>query len=156
MLSEEEKQEVQHELKLYPSPKNACIDALKIVQHHRGWISDDSVKDIADYLTMSPEEVDSVATFYNLIFRKPVGKYVILFCDSISCWVMGYENLLDHLKSRLGIDVGETTEDGLFTLLPVPCLGTCEQAPAMMVGEDLHVHLTTEKIDEIIESYRNR
>ena len=103
---------------------------------------------------MTPDELDSVATFYNLIFRKPVGRHVILICDSVSCWVMGYRGMEEHLKARLGIGFGETTADGRFTLLPNACLGVCERAPAMMIDEDLHTDLHPEKIDQILEKYR--
>jgi NADH-quinone oxidoreductase subunit E len=104
-------------------------------------------------LDMSPEELDSVATFYNLIFRKEVGKHVILVCDSISCWVMGYENLRDQLFSRLGIKYGETTPDGLFTVLPNCCLGTCDCAPALMIDHDLYRNVKVEELDDILRKY---
>jgi NADH-quinone oxidoreductase subunit E len=137
-----------------PVKKAACVEALKIVQEHRGWISDESLKGVAAYLEMSPEELDSVATFYNLIFRKPVGRHVILLCDSISCWVMGYENILAQLTQRLNIKYGETSADGRFTLLPNPCLGTCDCAPALMIGSDLYRNLKPEQLDEILSKYK--
>jgi NADH-quinone oxidoreductase subunit E len=154
MLSTEEKQKIEHEIGQVPLRKAACIEALKIVQHHRGWISDESVKDIAGFLEMSAEEVDSVATFYNLIFRRPVGRNVILLCDSISCWVLGYDGIKTKLMELLGIKYGETTSDGRFTLLPNPCLGTCDHAPAMMIGNDLYRDLKTEQLKEILDKYK--
>lgn len=154
MLTDEEKKEIQEEIKHYPIKKAASIEALKVVQKYRGWVSDESIKDIATELEMSAEELDSVATFYNLVFRKPVGKNVILVCDSISCWVMGYEKLYDHLKKKLGIQFGETTKDNRFTLLTIPCLGTCDRAPALMINNDLHRDLTPEKLDKILEKYK--
>jgi NADH-quinone oxidoreductase subunit E len=154
MLTDEERKEIQEEITHYPVKKAACIEALKIVQKYRGWVSNESIKDIAAELDMSSEELDSVATFYNLVFRKPVGKNVILVCDSISCWVMGYEGLYQHLKQKLGIQFGETTQDNLFTLLPIPCLGTCDHAPALMINNDLHRDLTAEKLDKILEKYK--
>jgi len=123
------------------------------VQRHRGWISDETLDEVADFLDMTPAELDSVATFYNLIFRKPVGRHVILLCDSVSCWIMGYESMLEYLKKRLGVGFGETTPDGRFTLLPHVCLGACDQAPAMMVDGDLHVELDPDKIDRILSMY---
>src|ERR1041385_3227048 len=116
MLTETEIQAIDHEIKLVPYKKAAVIEALKIVQQHRGWVSDDSVEAIASYLEISPAEVDSVATFYNLIFRKPVGQHIILLCDSISCYVMGYKSLYAALQQKLGIKFGETTGDKRFTL----------------------------------------
>jgi NADH-quinone oxidoreductase subunit E len=154
MLSEQEKNEIQEEIKHYPIKKAASIEALKVVQKHRGWVSDEGIKDIAAELEMSAEELDSVATFYNLVFRQPVGKNVILMCDSISCWVMGYEKMYDHLKKKLGIEFGQTTKDNRFTLLTIPCLGTCDCAPALMINNDLHRDLTPEKLDKILEKYK--
>jgi NADH-quinone oxidoreductase subunit E len=152
MLTEEEKKEIMAELRHYEHTQAACVEALRIVQRRRGWVSDE-IGEIAGLLDMTPEELDGVATFYSLIFRRPVGRHVILICDSVSCWVMGYEGLLGHLTSRLGIGLGETTADGLFTLLPVACLGVCERAPAMMIGDRLYTDLTPDRIDEIIEKY---
>ena len=126
---------------------------MKIVQRHRGRVSDESLEDLAPLLEMSVAELDNVATFYNLIYRKPVGENVILLCDSISCWLMGYEGIRNHLQDRLGIQYGQTTSDGKFTLLPMVCLGTCDHAPAMMVGEELYRDLSPEKVDQILEKY---
>ena len=154
MLTVEEIKEIEHAIKLVPYKKAASVEALKVVQEHRRWISDESLRDVAKFLDMSPEELDSVATFYNLIFRKEVGKHVILVCDSISCWVMGYENLRDQLFNRLGIKYGETTTDGLFTVLPNCCLGTCDCAPALMIDNDLYRNIKVEQLDEILLKYR--
>jgi NADH-quinone oxidoreductase subunit E len=154
MLTELEKEEILEEIKQYPYPAVACIDALKIVQKHRGWISDESVMDIAGMLDVSVEEVDGVATFYTRIYRKPVGRNVILLCDSVSCLVMGYESLYEHISGKLGISFGETTPDDRFTLLPNSCLGDCDNAPAMMVNNDHYNNLTVEKIDELLEKYK--
>lgn len=154
MLSEEEIKEIQEEIKQYPYPAAACIDALKIVQHHRGWVSDESVKDIGQILGISNEEVDSVATFYSRIYRKPVGRNVILVCDSVSCMIMGYAKIYDYLSEKLGISFGETTSDGRFTLLPNSCLGDCDHAPAMMINNDQYNRLTSEKVDELLDFYK--
>ncbi len=152
-LTAEEMRAINHEIEIVPYKKAAVIEALKIVQQHRGWISDDSVDAIAAYLEMSPAEVDSVATFYNLIFRKPVGRHVILLCDSISCYVMGYKKLQDALQQKLNIKFGGTTGDQRFTLLPNCCLGCCDRAPALMIDEDLYQDVTVEMIDDILKKY---
>jgi len=154
MLSEEEIMEIREEIKQYPYPAVACIDALKIVQNHRGWVSDESIKDIAQVLGLSNEEVDSVATFYSRIYRKPVGRNVILICDSVSCMILGFESLYGYLSKKLGISWGETTSDGQFTLLPISCLGDCDNAPAMMINADHFNRLTVEKIDELLDRYK--
>lgn len=153
MLSVEEQKDLEEELKIVPYKKAATIEALKIVQKHRGWVSDDGVKDIAEFLEITPDEVDGVATFYNLIFRRKVGKHVILVCDSVSCWILGYNQILDYLNKKLGIKFGETTSDGKFTLLPISCLGTCDHAPALMIDNDLYRDLTTDLLDPILEKY---
>jgi NADH-quinone oxidoreductase subunit E len=154
MLTEAEQKEIEAEIAHYPNKRAACVDALKIVQKDHGWISDESLKDVADFLEMTPDELDGVATFYNLIFRRPVGKHVILLCDSVSCWIMGYPNIRQKLNEELGIDFGETTPDGQFTMLPIVCLGDCDHAPAMMVDGDLYHDLDADKILPILEKYR--
>ena len=154
MLTTEEIHEIEHAISLVPVRKAAGIEALKIVQEHRRWVSDESLREVAAYMKMSAEELDSVATFYNMIFRRPVGRHVILVCDSISCWVMGYENILAHLTSHLGIKLGQTTKDDRFTLLPNCCLGTCDRAPALMIDHDLYRDLTTDQLDDILEKYK--
>lgn len=150
MLSEIERQEIEEELRHAPTPQSACIDAMKIVQKHRGWVSDEALVDISDVLGMSCAELDHTATFYNLIFRHPVGEHVILVCDSVSCWLTGYETVMQALTRKLGIQPGETTADGKFTLLPTVCLGHCEIAPVMMMDGEIHGNLTEEKIDELL------
>ena len=153
MLNHKEKEEIEEEIKLYPYRGAACIDALKIVQHHRGWISDEAIRDIAGELDLSIEEVDSVATFYTRIYRKPVGRNIILVCDSVSCLVMGYESVYKYISEKLSIRFGETTPDGRFTLLPISCLGDCDHAPALMINNDLHHDLDLSRIDEILNKY---
>ena len=154
MLTDEERKEIEAELERYPTKQAVCIDAMRIVQRHRGWVSDESIRDIAETLGMSPADLDGVATFYNLIYRKPVGRHVILICDSVSCWIMGYDGLREHLTKRLGIGFGETTPDNRFTLLPIVCLGACDHAPVMMVDNDLHANLDPARIDAILEEYQ--
>src|SRR6188768_2494334 len=138
MLTTDEITEIDKAISLVPVRKAAGIEALKIVQQRRRWISDETLRDVAAHMRMSAEELDSVATFYNLLFRRPVGRHVILVCDSISCWVMGYENLVVALKQKLNIAFGETTTDSRFTLLPNCCLGCCDGAPALMIDNDLY------------------
>jgi NADH-quinone oxidoreductase subunit E len=154
MLTEAEKKEIEAKIAHYPNKRAACVDALRIVQKRNGWISDESLKDVADFLEMTPDELDGVATFYNLIFRRPVGKHVILLCDSVSCWIMGSPKIREKINEELGIDFGETTPDGRFTLLPIVCLGDCDHAPAMMVDRDLYHDLDDDKIMQILEKYR--
>jgi len=154
MLTEKEIQEINAELSHAVTKASASVDALNIIQRSRGWVSDEAVKDVAALLEMTADELDAVATFYSFIFRRPVGRHVILICDSISCWVMGYNPLLDLLKANLDIVFGETTEDRRFTLLPISCLGACDRAPAMMVDEDLYGPVTAEMMEGILGNYQ--
>ncbi|MDK1022609.1 MAG: NADH-quinone oxidoreductase subunit NuoE [Gammaproteobacteria bacterium] len=151
VLSQQEIDAIEAEIEHLPDRKSAAIDALKIVQKYRGWVSDDSLRATAKLLEMSDEELDGIATFYSLIYRHPVGEKVVMYCDSVSCWIMGGNKVRDRLKEKLQIEPGQTTEDGKYTLLPVTCLGDCDHAPAMMVGDDLHHDLTPESLDKIFE-----
>ena len=154
MLTAEERQEIEAELAHYPTKQAVCIDAMKVVQRHRGWVSDENIRDIGELLEMSPADLDGVATFYNLIFRKAVGRHVIMLCDSVSCWIMGYERMRAHLTEKLGIQFGETTPDNRFTLLPIVCLGACQHAPTLLVDNELHGDLDPAKIDAVLEGYK--
>jgi NADH-quinone oxidoreductase subunit E len=151
MLSETERTEIEAEVRRYPDRQAGCIDALRIVQKHRGWVSDEGIRDVAGSVGISRHEVDAVATFYNLIYRRPVGRHVIHVCDSVSCWIMGCDRVCERLQQVLGIGWGETTGDGRFTLLPIPCLGACDQAPAMLLDGELHVGLTPETVERTLE-----
>jgi NADH-quinone oxidoreductase subunit E len=154
MLTEQEIAEIRHEMAHYEDPRAASIEALKIVQKRHGWVSDEQLKAAAEVLGMSAEQLDSVATFYNLIYRRPVGRHVIKLCDSVACHIMGYDRLRERLQQKLGIGLGQTTADNRFTLLPIPCLGTCDHAPAMLVGDDLHRDLEdVSKLDAVLEKY---
>jgi NADH-quinone oxidoreductase subunit E len=151
MLTEQEKAEIEATFHEYPRKQNATLSALRVVQNHRGWISDEDLADIAELLEISPDALDSVATFYNLIFRRPVGQHIIRVCDSVSCWIMGYDRIRERLTARLGIDLGETSADGEFTMLPIACLGACDHAPALMIDEALYQDLEPQGIDRILE-----
>ncbi len=153
-ISDEARKEIEDMFPHVPYKKALCIDALRIVQKYQSWVSDDDIKELSEILEMSPDEIDSVATFYNMVFRKPVGRHVIMICDSVSCWVMGYEQILEALKNKLSIKYGETTADNRFTLLPIVCLGNCDHAPTMIIDRDLHNDLTIDKLDEILEQYQ--
>ena len=153
-ISDEARKEIEDMFPHVPYKKALCIDALRIVQKYKSWISDDAIKELSEILEMSPDEIDSVATFYNMVFRKPVGRHVIMICDSVTCWVMGYENILEALKNKLAIKYGETTADNRFTLLPIVCLGNCDHAPTMIIDRDLHNDLTIDKLDKILEQYQ--
>lgn len=148
-LSEAELTEIDREISHVPYRSAAAIDALKIVQSHRGWVCDESLQAIAHHLEMSPAELEGIATFYNLIFRRPVGDKVILLCNSITCWIKGCDNLQEKITDQLGIGLGQTTPDNRYTLLPVTCLGACDKAPVMMVGDDLLENVTEQDMQTL-------
>jgi len=154
ILSKEQVSEIQEIYRHFPLKSAACIQGLKVIQKHHRWVSDEAVKELGEILEMSPEAVDSVATYYSLIFRRPVGRHVILSCNSVSCWIMGCNKIVDKLKNKLAIEYGETTKDDCFTLLSIPCLGSCDHAPAMIIDEDLHRNLTADGLDKILGMYK--
>ncbi len=151
-LTPEERAEIEHEISHYPNRQAATIEALKIVQKYQRWVSDGKVKAIAEVLDISPDAVDAVATFYNRIYRQPVGQKVLAICDSVSCWLLGCTELMDHASRSLDIEPGETSSDGRFTLLPTPCLGACDRAPVMKFEDKLITNLTAETLDWILKS----
>ncbi|NOR18802.1 MAG: NADH-quinone oxidoreductase subunit NuoE [Xanthomonadales bacterium] len=151
-LSKKEINAIKQEISHYEDKSAASIEALKIVQKHRGWVSDESLKATAALLELSADKLDGVATFYNLIYRRPVGKKVIHYCNSVSCWMLGSDNICATISTQLGIKPGETTEDGEYTLLPIVCLGDCDHAPVMLIGDKLHRNLDEIKIAELFEN----
>lgn len=135
-------------------PRELVVDIMLALQEHYGHLSDEAVEEAAVLLGMSPLEIEQVATFYTFIYREPVGKYVIHVCDSIICWMDGYESIKDYLCNKLDINLGGTTADGLFTLLPVCCIGYCDQSPAMLINRKVYGNLTPEKIDAVLEKLK--
>lgn len=153
VLAPEDWEAMRAELKHFEQPQAACIEALKIVQRRYGWVPNGAIPAIAEALELPPANVEGVATFYSLIFRQPVGRHVILLCDSSSCFLNDYEVLRGAFEKRLGIGFGETTEDGRFTLLPVCCLGACDRGPALMIDDDTFGPVRAEDIDQLLEAY---
>lgn len=151
VLTAEEKEEIDREASHYENKSSVGLEALRIVQKHRGWISEDSIQAISDYLTIPVAQLESVATYFQLIFRQPVGKEVIYLCKSASCWVMGCDRLQKRICETLNIKAGQTSADGIFTLLETPCLGDCDKAPVLMLGEEMHRNLDESAIDELID-----
>ena len=156
ILTAAEIADIRAELAHYPDPRAASIEALKVIQTHRGWVPDEPLKAVATLLDMSPEDLDAVATFYNLIFRRPVGRTVIYCCNSVSCWMLGADAVRERLSERLGIGFGETTPDGAYTLLPIVCLGACDHAPVVMVGERLCRDVAPATVDTLLADGPNR
>ncbi|WP_043114826.1 NADH-quinone oxidoreductase subunit NuoE [Solimonas soli] len=153
VLSDAEKHEIEHELTHFPDGRAASIEALKIVQKHRGWVPDGALEPIARMIGIGAAELEGVATFYSLIYRQPVGRHVIKVCDSITCFLVGYDEIKATLERTLGIGYGQTTADGRFTLLPICCIGACDKGPALMIDDDLHTDLTPQNVVGLLEAY---
>jgi NADH-quinone oxidoreductase subunit E len=153
MLTDAERQRIDGVRALYETQVAASVEAMRIVQDTRGWVSDETLADVAGYLDVSTSYLESLATFYSMIFRRPVGRHLIMVCDSVCCWMDGSEELIRHIGERLGAGLGETTADGRFTLLPVVCLGACDKAPAMLIDWQLHGPVTPEGLSSILALY---
>jgi NADH-quinone oxidoreductase subunit E len=135
--------------------RSAVIMALRLLQNERGWLADEQLDALACYLNLAKIEVYEVVSFYSMFDRTPVGKHKIAVCNSISCHLCGSKKLIDHLKKRLKIELGQTTSDGLFTLKETECLAACDGAPAMMVDETTYEeNVTPERADQLIETLR--
>jgi NADH-quinone oxidoreductase subunit E len=154
MLSEVARNRILEEKGRYPDRRSAVMPALYVVQQEEGHLSLEGMSEVARLLDIPHSDVIGVATFYSMYFESPKGRYVLDVCKTISCALLGAESLVDYLSRKLGIKVGETTQDGLFTLRTVECLGACGGSPVMMVGDTYYENLTAEKLDEIIEDLR--
>lgn len=153
-LCADEIDEIKAEMARYTDKAAVAIEALKIVQRHRRWISDGSLVAIAKLLDMQPAQLEAVATFYNLIYRQPVGKTVIHYCNSVSCWMLGGDQVAESLCRRLNVKPGEMSADGEYTVLPIVCLGACDHAPAMLVGDELVLDVSEDSVGEILRDGR--
>ena len=135
-------------------PRELAVDVMFALQNHYGYLSDEALEEAAGLLQMSPLELEELATFYDFVYREPVGKYVIHFCDGVVCWMNGYPSVLEYLFKKLAIRPGETTEDGLFSILPTACIGYCDLSPAVLINGRPYGPLTPEKVDELLERFR--
>jgi len=151
MIPDQLRHELEQRVSGAVTNREAAVDVMKELQRHYGWLTDEAVQEAAGLLGLSPLQVEELATFYEMIYRRPVGRHVIHVCDSISCWSMGGEPLLKQFETLLGITVGATTPDGAFTLLPCCCLGNCGKAPAVMVGERIYGPIAAKDARGLIE-----
>jgi len=154
MLPEDLNNSLKAKVATVDHPREMVVDVMFAIQEHYGHLTDEGVVETAQFVSMSPLEVEQLATFYTFIYREPVGKYVIHVCDSVVCWMNGFETIKDYLSKKLGIADGETTPDGLFTLLPVCCVGYCDRSPAILINKKVYGPLTEEKLDEILEKLK--
>lgn len=139
----------------YPATekKSAVMRALMVVQEEQGYLTETAMQAVADYLEMPAIAVYQVASFYTMYEKKPVGRHVVNVCTNISCKLRHSDKIVDVLKEKMGVSLGETTEDGRFTLRAVECLGACVNAPMMQIDKTYHEHLTSEQLDEILAQY---
>ena len=151
VFSEAQLTEVRRLQSLYPDPRGALLPVLYMAQESFGWISLEVEEYVAGVFSLSPAHVHEVVTFYTLYFRERPGRHVVSVCHNLSCHLAGAPGIIAHLKQRLGVDPGETTEDGRVTLLSVECLCACEAAPMMQVDDRYELNLTTPKVDRILE-----
>lgn len=158
LLSEQAYKLIDIELAKYPAEQrqSAVMSALRIAQTEKGWVSAEVIDDIAKYLGMPPVAVQEVATFYNMYDLKPLGRYKVTVCTNLPCALREGEKTLDYLKEQLGIDVNETTEDGLITLKEGECMGACGDSPVLLVNNHhMCVRMSKERIDEMLQDIRN-
>lgn len=149
-LSLAEIQEINAEMIHYEDKTAVSIEALKIVQKHRRWVSDECLVAVAELLEISPAQLEGVATFYNLIYRRPVGKTVIHCCNSVTCWMLGSDQVRERLCRHLNVELGQMSADGEYTILPIVCLGACDHAPVVMIGDELRFDITEDAVNEIL------
>jgi NADH-quinone oxidoreductase E subunit len=152
MLSQAANQQIQALMNKYPRKRSALIPSLQLAQKEAGYLSNDTICEIARIFELTPNEVYEVATFYTMFYKKPVGKYVIQVCTNISCLLCNAEDIVSHLTGKLGIRFGETTPDGKYTLLEAECLGSCGTSPVIQINETYYEELTPEKVDQILDS----
>lgn len=153
MLTRQEIADIEAEAARYPDRRALGIEALKIVQKHRGWVPDEALAEVGAYLGLPVAHLEGLATFYKLLFRKPVGRHVVRLCDSVSCWLVGYEEVRHALCERHGLVMGGTSLDCRFTLVTGPCLGACDRGPVMMVDEELVCGLSVDGLEEVLRRY---
>jgi NADH-quinone oxidoreductase subunit E len=151
MLSDAACQMIQALMNKYPRKRSALIPALQLVQKEAGYLSSETVQEIAPLFDLSPSEINEVISFYTMFYKKPMGKYVIQVCTNISCLLCNAEEIAAHLVKKLGIGMGETSADQKFTLLEVECLGSCGTSPVIQINEDYYEDLTIEKLDRILD-----
>lgn len=155
-LTPEREKKVSELLPRYPETRAAMLPVLWLCQEQNGYISEDVIDYVAQRLSVSTAAVKGVVTFYTMFFDHPVGKNVVWVCRTIACDVRGGKAICEHLENKLGVHAGETTKDGLFTVLKAECLAACGQAPVVQINDAYHEHLDVEKLDRIIDDLRAR
>jgi NADH-quinone oxidoreductase E subunit len=156
ILNDDTVKKIKATIPIYPQRRSCILPALTLAYWQEGHLNDDIYRDISDVLDLKTVDVASAASFYTMFPKAPVGKYYIQVCHNISCALLGADSLIDYLAQKLGVELGETTEDGLFTVVTVECLGSCTTAPMMQINNDYYENLTREKVDQILEDLRKQ
>ncbi|MFA5109939.1 MAG: NADH-quinone oxidoreductase subunit NuoE [Desulfobaccales bacterium] len=154
MLPEELRQQLETRIAAAEDPREQAINVMFEVQRHYGYLTDEGVQEAAALLGMTPLELEELATFYDFIYREPVGRFVLHVCDGVVCWMFHDGSLFDYMCRKLGVCAGEVSADGMFTVLPTACIGYCDHAPAMVINGQFYGNLTPERIDEILEQVK--
>lgn len=150
MLSAQARQAIETMKTVYETNQSAVIPALHAAQDDQGWLSEETQREVADILGLTEQTVRGVVTFYTMFYQRPVGRHVLQVCRNLSCCVRGGHRLQKQIEEKLGIQEGETTTDGRFTLLSVECLGSCGTAPVLMVNDSYHENLTSQDVDRLL------
>ena len=154
MITPELREQLQVRIAEAEDPREQAINVMFVVQGYYGYLTDEGLQEAAELLAMTPLELEELATFYDFIYREPVGRYVLHVCDGVVCWMFHVGSLFDYMCQKLEVCAGQVSADGLFTVLPTACIGYCDHAPAMIVNGRFYGSLTPEKIDEILEKLR--
>jgi NADH-quinone oxidoreductase subunit E len=155
MIPEELQKRLQTRIQEAESPREQAINVMYEIQRHYGYLTDEGLCEAAALLGMTPLELEELATFYDFIYREPVGRFVLHVCDGVVCWMFHEGTLFDYLCGKLGVCPGEVSADGMFTVLPTACIGNCDEAPAMVVNGRFFGNLTPERLDEILEQLKS-
>jgi len=154
ILTDESVKRIRERAARYPSRKSAVLPALTVAYRQVGHLNDEIYREISEIIGVPHGEIAEASTFYTMFPKEPVGKYLIQVCHNISCALLGADSLIGYLEERLGVKKGETTSDGLFTVISVECLGSCATAPMMQINQDYYENLTREKVDQILEELK--
>jgi len=154
MFSAETEARFQHLVSIYPQKRSALIPMLLLAQKEVGYVTPHAMEYIAAYLGLSASDVESTLSFYTLLRRKPAGKYHLLICTNLSCMLQGSEEIESCVKRKLGVELGQVTEDGLFSAIEFECLGSCTTAPVLQVNGEFHENLSVPKVEALIDELR--
>jgi NADH-quinone oxidoreductase E subunit len=156
MFSQETEDKFKHLVSIYPHKRSALIPMLLLAQKEHGYVKAETIEYVARYLDLNPSEVDSIMSFYTLLHRRPVGKYHILICTNLACLLRGSDDIEACIKRKLGVELGELTPDGLFSVIEFECLGSCTTAPCIQVNGEFYENLDIPKTERILDELRKQ